>query len=188
MIKTVRLLVYMLGYSVLLVSCAKNFDSAPHLESQPFKNTIVSSNTSPKSSLSTQTAQAQPIQPLVLSIHKALTGDIQPSLNSRDVPTIQGTFTGLLPCANCRGYQTTLTFSSNGHLTEHIIAIDSAFPLKTLSKGTWKQQGDMVTVHLPSEDLVKYFKVNSPTMITQRQDAFNDVSGPTAQYYALTKK
>ena len=57
---------------------------------------------------------------------------------------LSGTYEGTLPCADCPGLQTLITFNSDGtfHMEETYLERDSK---PTISNGEWVLNGDIIT-------------------------------------------
>ena len=82
------------------------------------------------------------------------------SRSARDDTPPQGMYTGTLPCADCSGIKTAITFNSDGSVVETSL-YENTDGASLSQSGTWKMDKGIVTVTFPFD--TQYFVVNRQT-------------------------
>jgi uncharacterized lipoprotein NlpE involved in copper resistance len=112
--------------------------------------------------------------------------DMHNAANSLD---IEGTYSGLLPCASCEGIETTLVLNADKtfSLTEHYKGEKE--PMTAASKGNWVVTENTMTLQFSKElqDRIVQYKVeeNRLRMLDQKGQV---ITGALAENYILNKK
>ena len=77
--------------------------------------------------------------------------------NSRNSLDWEGTYSGVLPCSNCRGVETYLTINSDNtyEITRRYLEseVDSIEEVKTEGTFTWNEQGSAITLKELQEEV-----------------------------------
>src|SRR5699024_1882486 len=101
---------------------------------------------------------------------------------------ISGVYSGTLPCADCPGIKTTLTFEPNNKVKKSTFYLGHDSTEKT-TKGSYKiDMGDsLIIVNIPNEKK-KFYRMKSDTTIAMLKSDTTEVKGPLAKKYILTKE
>lgn len=99
-------------------------------------------------------------------------------------PTIQGMYEGTLPCADCPGIKTYITFFPDGSVVRTARYEDRNGDCFT-DRGTWKMQNGLVAAAFPHDD-TRHYAVKSDTTIAL-VDAQGKESETMPKAYILTK-
>lgn len=101
-------------------------------------------------------------------------------------PTWSGTFTGVLPCADCPGIDTTLILSDdNTYTLERRYQEKGEAPIRTEGMLSWNDAGDTVTL-LDERGPNQYFL--SDMMLMKLDINGEKVTGDLAELYQLSKQ
>ncbi len=84
------------------------------------------------------------------------------SRSAKDDTPPQGMYTGTLPCADCSGIKTAITFNSDGSVVETSL-YENTDGASLSQSGTWKMDKGIVTVTFPFD--TQYFVVKSADTI-----------------------
>lgn len=111
----------------------------------------------------------------------AETGD-----NSRNALDWAGTYTGTLPCADCDGIKTSVTFFESGAYTRTMTYTGkSNDPIKDNGNFKWNDQGSIITL-TNGEGSSQQYQVGE-NMLFHLDKEGNRISGDLAQNYQLMK-
>lgn len=117
------------------------------------------------------------------SMEKAI-DDAHNAMNSLDW---NGTYTGLLPCADCEGIQTTLSLDDDKTYTlEQVYVGKDGEKLKEEGTFSWDKSGTIVTLEGISNSPNQYF-VGENTLVMLNKDG-EQVQGDLAAMYELKKQ
>lgn len=101
------------------------------------------------------------------------------------VKMVSGMFAGELPCADCPGILTHVTFDKDGK-----VAVTSQYEdrgnYSETEWGTWRFSDGLIRVALPSDSV--YYLVKSDTMIAQVNKEGKEVDSALRKNYLLTKQ
>lgn len=105
--------------------------------------------------------------------------------NSQNSLDWDGTYEGVLPCADCEGIKNTLTISQDNkyHLTQEYI--NKNLVAKDSGIFTWDTDGGKIT--LESKDNGFTYKVGEGRLFQLDMDG-NEIDGALKDHYILTKK
>lgn len=97
----------------------------------------------------------------------------------------EGTYEGILPCADCPGIQTIVTLSYDGDFTYHAEYLER--DTQVVDNGTimWHNNGSVV--HLTGKDVDVKFQVGENKLFYLDQEG-NRIEGELAENYILKKK
>lgn len=98
--------------------------------------------------------------------------------------TIQGMYEGTLPCADCPGIKTYITFFPDGSVVRTARYEDRNSDCFT-DRGTWKMQNNLIVAAFPDDD-TRHYAVKSDTTIAL-VDAEGKESETMPKAYILTK-
>jgi uncharacterized lipoprotein NlpE involved in copper resistance len=101
---------------------------------------------------------------------------------------ISGVYKGTLPCADCPGIKTTLKFKRGKKVEKTTLYMESNDTGST-TKGTYKvdQSDSVIVVMLPDEEN-EFYRMKSDSTIVRLNSDKEEVTGPLAKAYVLTKK
>ena len=93
----------------------------------------------------------------------AAPGDASPHAdaahNSRNSLDWAGTYSGVVPCADCEGIRTTVTLNADGTFERELVYLGrSAGPLRDAGRFTWNEAGSVVTL-VPPEGTTQMYQV-----------------------------
>ncbi|HLT89939.1 MAG TPA: copper resistance protein NlpE N-terminal domain-containing protein [Woeseiaceae bacterium] len=114
----------------------------------------------------------------------AMTEDAHSSRNSLDWA---GTYSGILPCADCPGIETTVTLHADGRYERRMVYLErSVAPLTDAGSFSWNAAGSAVTLHEAGGEGGQQFKVGENTLIHLDQEG-RPITGELARHYVLHK-
>lgn len=97
-----------------------------------------------------------------------------------------GTYQGVIPCADCPGIEVTIVLNPDGTFQRQDVYQDKADgTLKETGTFTWDKSGRIVT--LKGKDQISQFQVREGNMVMLDTDG-NIITGPLADNYVLQKK
>ncbi len=105
--------------------------------------------------------------------------------NSQNSVDWQGTYTGVMPCADCPGIKTTivlnndLTFTYTGEYQERDTKVEDS------GKFMWHENGSVV--HLMGKEVNMKLKVGENQLFSLDQDG-KPIDGPLKEHYILKKE
>ncbi|ADY51751.1 protein of unknown function DUF306, MetA and HslJ [Pseudopedobacter saltans DSM 12145] len=114
-----------------------------------------------------------------------VTADTSYPDNSRTSLDWEGTYTGMLPCADCEGIKTTITIHHDGTFeskSEYVGKGDK--PLEEKGTFSWNNSGNKIIAKIGTENL--QYKVGEG-YIQQLDENGNAITGNLADYYILKK-
>lgn len=97
---------------------------------------------------------------------------------------LSGMFTGVLPCADCPGIATYITFG-NGHTVAVTSLYQDREKVAGTLQGTWEMKDNLVVVSLPNDSL--YYRIQSDSTLMM-VNSKGEQSGSLADKYILTKQ
>lgn len=104
--------------------------------------------------------------------------------NSRNALDWSGTYTGLLPCADCEGIQTTVTLRYDGTFDREILYLGkSSEPLNDAGQFSWNDAGSIVTL-ATADGTTQMYQVGE-NQLFHLDRAGNRISGDLAARYVL---
>lgn len=106
--------------------------------------------------------------------------------SSRDAVDWEGTYSGITPCADCEGIETTITLKRDGKYSRRLVYQGkSKTPLMSMGKYEWNEAGSVVTLLSPAgED--QMYKVGENRLIHLDKQG-KMISGDLADKYVLEK-
>jgi uncharacterized lipoprotein NlpE involved in copper resistance len=98
-----------------------------------------------------------------------------------------GTFSGLIPCADCPGIEVTLSFSPDSSFIESMIYQERSSSFK--DSGQWIKDGKMIKVRYNNKKASPhYFLIKSDSIIAWLDADKKEIEGPLKDHYILKKK
>jgi len=106
--------------------------------------------------------------------------------NSRNSLDWAGTYTGIIPCADCSGIQTTIELTKNQtyKLAQTYLGKEEENLFDSSGKFSWNKEGNTITLG-EDENMMK-FQVGENTLIMLNKEG-NKITGELADNYMLTK-
>jgi uncharacterized lipoprotein NlpE involved in copper resistance len=112
------------------------------------------------------------------------TGNAIPQKSSAN---FSGTFSGLIPCADCPGIEVTLSFSPDSSFIESMIYQERSSSFK--DSGQWIKDGKMIKVRYNNKKASPhYFLIKSDSIIAWLDADKKEIEGPLKDHYILKKK
>lgn len=108
--------------------------------------------------------------------------DTHSSRNSLDWA---GTYTGVIPCADCNGIETRITLHENGSYRMIQVYRDKEGVFETKGNFKWNEAGSMISL-FEDDRLVNHFFVGEDKLIQRDMDG-NEITGQLQQEYILVK-
>ncbi|MHB1168648.1 MAG: copper resistance protein NlpE N-terminal domain-containing protein [Longimicrobiales bacterium] len=97
-----------------------------------------------------------------------------------------GTYSGVLPCADCPGIETVLTLHEDGTFEQSMHYLERAVaPLTSSGTFTWGEDGGRITLDVDGDGVEQYL-VGENQLFRLDQNG-NRITGNLAQYYVLRK-
>lgn len=104
--------------------------------------------------------------------------------NSRTALDWPGSYSGVLPCADCEGIQTTITLRADGTYERELVYIGkSADPAQQSGRFSWNAAGSVVTLALP-DGATQMYQVGE-NQLFHLDEAGNRISGDLGTQYVL---
>ncbi len=109
--------------------------------------------------------------------------------NSKSSPDWTGIYSGVLPCADCRGIQTTITLNKDNTYELETIYLDKSTDI-TKSGGTfsWNQAGTVITLDKVKNNIIPAYYALGENKLTQLDLKGNYITGKLSDQYVLTKQ
>jgi len=109
--------------------------------------------------------------------------DIHNSMNSLDW---NGTYAGIIPCADCEGISVSITLNPDEtYMVSYMyLGKDDSFPISFSGKFSWNEAGN--TIKLDIKDFPPYYFVGENRLIQLDMDG-NEIVGELADNYILEK-
>ena len=125
---------------------------------------------------------AQPTEQTAAKTENVATGD-----TSENALTWNGTYSGVTPCADCDGIETTIVLNSDKTFTKTLVYKGKGDGEKFEEKGslTWNPEGTTVTLKSATGEASQY-KVQEGSILMLDQEG-KVITGPTADKYELKK-
>jgi uncharacterized lipoprotein NlpE involved in copper resistance len=95
-----------------------------------------------------------------------------------------GTFSGLIPCADCPGIEVTLSFNPDSSFFESMIYQERNSSFK--DSGQWFRDGKILKVN--EQATSRYFLIKSDSTISWLDGDKKEIEGPLKEHYILKKK
>ncbi len=110
-----------------------------------------------------------------------------PIHNSKNSLDYLGTYTGILPCADCEGIETTVTLIDEQNYTLSMRYLGKEYEAET-EQGSyhWNDEGSIITLER-DDDLVHHYKVGENMLIRLDQQQ-QVIEGDLADFYRLKKE
>lgn len=96
-----------------------------------------------------------------------------------------GTYSGVIPCADCPGIETTIILNSDETFSYKGIYLERDTKVEDTGKFMWHDHGSIV--HLMGKDVNMKFKVGENQLISLDQEG-NPIEGPLKDNYILKKE
>lgn len=129
-----------------------------------------------------QTGEAQPAGPDGESNGEAAVD----GHNSRNSLDWAGTYSGILPCADCPGIETVVTLSSDGTYQRSMFYLEEAVsPLVDNGSFSWDESGNRIALDIGS-DQVEQYQVEE-NQLSRLDIEGQRITGNLASYYVLAK-
>jgi uncharacterized lipoprotein NlpE involved in copper resistance len=104
------------------------------------------------------------------------------SQNSRD---LDGTYTGVIPCADCEGISVRITLNDNTYQVSYLyLGKEDANPELFMGKFSWNESNSAIT--LDSKKIPPHYQVGKNKLIQLDMEG-NKITGELAEMYVLTK-
>ena len=98
-----------------------------------------------------------------------------------------GTFSGVIPCADCPGIEASLSFNRDSSFLESMIYQERNTSFK--DSGQWIRDGKFVEVRYNDKKASpRYFLIKSDSTIAWLDANKNEIEGPLKDHYILKKK
>ena len=98
-----------------------------------------------------------------------------------------GTFSGLIPCADCPGIELTVSFNPDSSYSESMIYQERNSSFK--DSGQWLRDGKILKVEYSNEQATpRYFLIKSDSTIAWLDGDKKEIEGPLKDHYILKKK
>lgn len=131
--------------------------------------------TADKTSTTTTAADGQPTE--ITQVHD----------NAKNSLDWMGEYTGIEPCADCSGIETSLTLKDDGtYILDQTYQGKETKPLTTEGKFNWNDEGDTITLNLGGGQSTQYF-VSEQRIFHLDKDG-KRVQGDLADAYTLKKQ
>ncbi len=114
-------------------------------------------------------------------IHENYVDTIHTSQNSLDW---QGTYEGVIPCADCPGIKTTVELKNDETFAYQATYLERDFALTDSGTFMWHNHGSII--HIQGEKTDMKFKVGENRLFQLDQND-EQITGELAEYYILTK-
>ena len=105
--------------------------------------------------------------------------------NSRDSVDWMGTYSGIIPCADCEGILITITLNKNATYEMTMSYLGKDFEFTSDGSFSWNDQGSMITLEKENEGM-KMFQVGENILFMLDIDG-NRITGQFADHYILKK-
>jgi heat shock protein HslJ len=106
--------------------------------------------------------------------------------NSRNALDWAGSYSGVLPCADCEGIQTTVTLQQDGHYTRQATYLGkSAVPVTDAGSFAWDDAGRLVTQN-SADGSEQMYQVGEERLFHLDEDG-NRITGELSGVYVLEK-
>lgn len=99
--------------------------------------------------------------------------------------SFSGMFSGTLPCADCMGISTSITFKPNGKLVKGTMYLDSDDTCVN-ENGTWSKNDSIVEVKV-GKNPIEYYAIQSNTSIAKLDQNKKQITGALSKNYILNK-
>ncbi|MDM1298200.1 copper resistance protein NlpE N-terminal domain-containing protein [Empedobacter falsenii] len=97
-----------------------------------------------------------------------------------------GTYEGVIPCADCEGIKTELTLNQDNTYTLTEEFLDKNLKVENQGNITWTKDGGSISLKM-KDDEYKRYKVGE-NILFQLDSEGNEITGALAQNYQLKKK
>lgn len=98
-----------------------------------------------------------------------------------------GTFTGVIPCADCPGIKLTVSFNPDSSFSEIMIYQERNSSFK--DTGQWSRDDKMLKVDYKNEhSSPRYFLIRSDSEIVWLDANKKEIEGPLKEHYILKRK
>jgi uncharacterized lipoprotein NlpE involved in copper resistance len=105
--------------------------------------------------------------------------------NSQNSLDWQGTYTGVIPCANCEGIKVQITLSDSTYQASYLyLGHEKGEAIQISGKFSWDSTDG--TIILENTDIPPYYKVGENRLIQLDMEG-NPITGELADMYVLTK-
>jgi len=109
------------------------------------------------------------------------------AISRKSTSNFSGTFSGLIPCADCPGIEITLSFNPDSSFTESMIYQERSSSFK--DSGQWIIDGKIIKVRYNNkETFSRYFLIKSDSTIAWLDGDRKEIEGPLKDHYILKKK
>lgn len=98
---------------------------------------------------------------------------------------VSGMFAGVLPCADCPGISTHVTFWKDGKVAVTSLYQDRG-DFSDTEWGKWKQDGSLIRVAMPHDSL--YYRIKSDSVIAMVDRQGKEVDSTLRDHYLLRKE
>jgi copper homeostasis protein (lipoprotein) len=108
------------------------------------------------------------------------------SENSKLPPNWEGSYSGIVPCANCEGISTTLILDTDQHYSLHTLYLGKDQTVNNANGTfTWNKESNVITLNDLKEG-PRYYKVGENQLVQLDQQG-QPITGTNANQYVLTK-
>ena len=109
------------------------------------------------------------------------------AISQKSSTNFSGTFSGLIPCADCPGIEVTLSFSPDSSFIESMVYQERSSSFK--DSGQWIKDGKLIEVRYNNKKASPhYFLIKSDSIIAWLDADKKEIEGPLKDHYILKKK
>ena len=110
------------------------------------------------------------------------------AIDEKSLPkNFSGTFTGVIPCADCPGIELTVSFNPDSSFSELMIYQERNTTFK--DSGLWIKDGEMLEVKYSNAQATpRYFLIKSDSSIAWLDADRKEIEGPHGEHYVLKRK
>lgn len=119
------------------------------------------------------------------TVETITTTQVADTHNSRNSLDYQGTYEGVLPCADCEGIKTEVVLKKDTYTLSREYLGKKSEPFKSEGSYKWDSTGSIIT--LENETVPNKYKVGENVLI-HLDSAGNQITGDLAENYKLKKK
>jgi uncharacterized lipoprotein NlpE involved in copper resistance len=105
--------------------------------------------------------------------------------NSQNSRSWEGTYFGVIPCADCEGIRVQITLNDNTYQVSYqYLGKEDVTPEQFSGKFSWDESSNIVT--LDHKEIPPYYQVGENKLIQLDMEG-NEITGELAEMYILTK-
>ena len=120
-------------------------------------------------------------------VNETVVSEIADIHNSRNSLDYEGTYKGILPCADCEGIETTVTLDKEGNFTRTMKYLGKGDDNEFVESGKYEWMEDGNVIKLQTEDEGGLYQVGEDRLFHLDING-NRITGDLADYYVLAKQ